>query len=1202
MTSRFYEIFRAGALAGVAATAIVAAAPAAAQSRASYNIAAQDLGGGLRQLAAAGDIDILYSPSLVANRRTHGLNGTYSPLDALRELLRGTGLTFQQPSPDVFVLRPVAGGPGPSDQGPAEGQPTGENSRAAATPGAPPGASPPRASAAIGTGSLVGSVIDAATGAPLAGAALSVRGTSMTAISDEHGAYRFPVVPAGPRTIALDYLGAEPQASQVTITPGGQARLDFTIGENDNTIVVTGFVSSIQRALNKERSALNNQTVVSEDLLGGFPAETVSEALRRVPGVAFGRDPDTGEGSRITVRGFSSEAIQVQLNGINLQGTNFTRTIDLSGFLAENISTVTISRSLLPSQEATGSGGFVQIETRSGLDYGDFYLSGDLEGETNPADGFGREFQANGTFGGKITPNFGIVGTIAYRDTHRRNFDIFNNSAGTTPEVLPAGYTSLFFVPFDQLFPFDPEFADRLDSNVTYGQRTRDETNLAASVNVAWDIDDHTRLRLDLQHNDRSAQTFISRAGVQYLTSGVDMPIGELGGEVRRRFVLSSLRPGLILQAQDLNLTTDTASFRGDTHFGRWQFRYQAGYSAARSRSSNNAVTMIGNSLTNLTDLIDPSTIQTAPDSNGNPRVIGGVFVPSPNGIPLPALTDLGRRILFDPATYRVFGATRSITNSPTHAWTASGSARYTPGSFLDYVEAGFKYDRSTRSALDDTFATDVSSLRTLNNFTPISGRNTFLSDLGSGLLQTVALNDIGLGGFSIPSISASGNEAIFRALEGLLVDNPATPFNEARFTLTDAADLDPISDTGGLLPSSSVEAKLAGYLETHFVLGDFDLVGGARIERSNRTGTTISIPSVTLNTPTFQREPRETFVAAGLIDFTDLNETDTTITPSFLLNYRPTRSIVARLGWFRSTVNPSIQLLRREAQYFIDLRPAFNSVELREGNPDLKPSTTDNWDFDVAYYFPDSPGLIRLSLFYKRVNNNFTNVLNASSDSDELRQRALDYFAPLAASRPDLIAYNDDTQFILTRPTNGEGGKIYGGEIEVIRQLNFLPGFLGGFGVIGNLTYTRGDFPTLVSGRDANGDAVNVSLDRPLADEAEWVYNLALTYARGPLEGRLSYTHQSATVALYDVHDLNSIIPHYSTLDLRVSYNFGGPGGGLYTIYFEGNDLLRGANEPDIRAATASAFNRSDASFFFPNTYQFSGGRTFTLGVQAHF
>ncbi len=56
-----------------------------------------------------------------------------------------------------------------------------------------------------------------------------------------------------------------------------------------------------------------------------------------------------------------------------------------------------------------------------------------------------------------------------------------------------------------------------------------------------------------------------------------------------------------------------------------------------------------------------------------------------------------------------------------------------------------------------------------------------------------------------------------------------------------------------------------------------------------------------------------------------------------------------------------------------------------------------------------------------------------------------------------------------------------------------------------------------------------------------------------------------------------------------------------MFTVYLGGDDLLRDAGEPDIRNATASSFDPSDAHYFFPDTMQFSGGRTLTLGIQAH-
>jgi len=226
----------------------------------------------------------------------------------------------------------------------------------------------------------------------------------------------------------------------------------------------------------------------------------------------------------------------------------------------------------------------------------------------------------------------------------------------------------------------------------------------------------------------------------------------------------------------------------------------------------------------------------------------------------------------------------------------------------------------------------------------------------------------------------------------------------------------------------------------------------------------------------------------------------------------------------------------------------------------------------------------------------NFTAV-----DDDGVRQRFLDEFAPLAESRPELLALPEDTEFLVNRPTNGEGGKIWGLEFELIRRLDFLPGFLSDFGVLANATYTNGDFPTLVSARSDDNEIIQLSLDRPLRDQARWVYNLSLDYDRDGFQGRVIYTSQSATVEAFDEFNLNTVVPSYDTLDARLSYTFDNFGG-LWSIFLEGDDLLRGAEDADIRSTTSSQFGDGAAFFSYPQAYQFNGGRTVTMGIRARF
>ena len=70
-----------------------------------------------------------------------------------------------------------------------------------------------------------------------------------------------------------------------------------------DTVTVTGYRASMERALDIKRSEAGVvDAIVAEDI-GKFPDLNLAESLQRVPGVTITRD--AGEGRSITVRGLS---------------------------------------------------------------------------------------------------------------------------------------------------------------------------------------------------------------------------------------------------------------------------------------------------------------------------------------------------------------------------------------------------------------------------------------------------------------------------------------------------------------------------------------------------------------------------------------------------------------------------------------------------------------------------------------------------------------------------------------------------------------------------------------------------------------------------------------------------------------------------------------------------------------------------------
>lgn len=94
------------ALGGIAATALPAAALAqGAVAQHSVSVPAGPLRDALDALASQSGITVLYSPDLVAGKTTRGLSGRYAPAEALRQLLKDSGLQAQGAGEATFTLR-----------------------------------------------------------------------------------------------------------------------------------------------------------------------------------------------------------------------------------------------------------------------------------------------------------------------------------------------------------------------------------------------------------------------------------------------------------------------------------------------------------------------------------------------------------------------------------------------------------------------------------------------------------------------------------------------------------------------------------------------------------------------------------------------------------------------------------------------------------------------------------------------------------------------------------------------------------------------------------------------------------------------------------------------------------------------------------------------------------------------------------------
>ena len=210
---------------------------------------------------------------------------------------------------------------------------------------------------------------------------------------------------------------AQPDATAADAASGPPAK-DTALTE----IVVTGYRSSLQQALDLKRNFdIEEDSIMAEDI-GKFPDQNLAESLQRIPGVAVTREE--GEGREITVRGLGPQYTRVRINGMealtttggpdNEGGVNRTRDFDFNIFSSDLFNSITVRKTAEASVDEGSIGATVDLKTAHPLDYGKFVLITQAKGNYNDLSGtVGPQFSglisntfADGTFGALASVSF----------------------------------------------------------------------------------------------------------------------------------------------------------------------------------------------------------------------------------------------------------------------------------------------------------------------------------------------------------------------------------------------------------------------------------------------------------------------------------------------------------------------------------------------------------------------------------------------------------------------------------------------------------------------------------------------------------------------------------------------------------------------------------------------------------------------------
>ncbi|NIV93141.1 TonB-dependent receptor [candidate division KSB1 bacterium] len=159
---------------------------------------------------------------------------------------------------------------------------------------------------AQGTGTVVGLVTDDATGEPLPGANLVVKGTNLGGATGIDGTYLVKNVPPGSYTLVASFIGYKDAEAGVVVRSGEQATVDFQLKVSAlqmDEVVVTGTGSEI-----KKKELTTPITTISTKEIEAAPVENVFQLLNgRVAGAKVNVNTGLpGTGARLRTRGVTS--------------------------------------------------------------------------------------------------------------------------------------------------------------------------------------------------------------------------------------------------------------------------------------------------------------------------------------------------------------------------------------------------------------------------------------------------------------------------------------------------------------------------------------------------------------------------------------------------------------------------------------------------------------------------------------------------------------------------------------------------------------------------------------------------------------------------------------------------------------------------------------------------------------------------------
>lgn len=871
------------------------------------------------------------------------------------------------------------------------------------------------ARAAGASGTITGIVSNAATGDLLAGARVQVNGTAGETTSERGGGFTLSA-PAGAQTLIVSFSGLETNRLAVTVPAGGTATVEAKLEAGIYRLekfTVSGLREGNALAIQLQSQAENAKTVAATDTFGN-PAANPGELLMRLPGVSV--NFVAGEAVEIFMRGLGTSYIGLMTDGNNLAssvGTSSSRDFQLTALDTGNIESAEIVRAPTPDMPANAIAGYLNLVSKRGFDRRGRRL--DLTLGTRWTDLYeGKSPSKDPAKLDLVTLNFSDVVDVF---GGKRNLGIaFNASHRSAPTLTDAvGGIGAAAAQAGHVMP-----------SATNGLKTPLLRAMGSGETYAPVNKQNVGLNLDYKLGARS---------VVYLRNAVNLNVTPEVASIYRQSTstaaaVASFEPG---STYDFQRALPIASSQSEVYSGQSRKKavtYAASGGLEHKLADNAGLLAFDASFSRATTWYPINAAITA-------TVTGVGWEIDRRGQPAwyPAFTQYAGPSIYDPANYTPRTYFRQNYRAPAEKFGLRLDFRRNVDVGIPaYWKVGLRHERDTREQGND-----------IQNYT-YTGPKGIAPFVGAQFKQAAGH----YGPFPFITAPGSGGDHDLALRPDLWTQTAADAYSSVTSSLQgDAAFQETIN---------------AAYGMGGFTLGPLRVLGGVRVETTENEGTAYRRrTSAAAGTTSITSLPPAQNAARALAQFAGGQETSSgryqNVFPGLHLVAEPWRRLQVRASYNVSITRPAVASLLPTTNVNEDTRL------VTTGNPDLRPYTSNNFEFAVQKYF-EPVGLFEVSTFLKEISN-YT--------------RSIDTVVP---GGPDNGFEGQFAGFTLRRNENTGSARIRGFEVSYQQQYSFLPGFWRGFGSFANFSYTQ-----------AEGDFGGTTFQRQLANQRPRAANAGLSY-----------------------------------------------------------------------------------------------------------